>query len=192
MAVSDIYHKHMTQRVASDPHWTVNCTAYCGAMAVNDSVLGGLLGINGRAFRALSDEPNPDPSSPGLNLQQIQQVCRKLRVPFYNMTGNGWDDLRNAVGQGTVASSRAILQLWYGAIPPEYRAQDSADFGHAVLAVAFDFAGRRVRASDPLAKVTRWYPESVLRDAAAEFSRRTGHADSFVWYGITRRVPLKK
>jgi hypothetical protein len=173
----------MTQRVPSDPYWQVNCSAYALAMLVNDSVLGGLTNITGRRMRALSTEPTPDPGSPGLNLGQLKGVAQKLSVPFYVKSGQPWSALRNAVGSG---ASRAVLQLEYDEIPLAYRCQASSNFGHAVLVVAFD--GDRVRASDPLCSVTKWYPESALRHAAEWFAEHRANSHG-VFYGISRVVP---
>jgi hypothetical protein len=180
--IMSVYHKHMTQRVPSDPYWAQNCTAYCAAMAINDSVLGGLTGITGRMVRAMSSEPVPDPASPGLNLSQCVQVAKKLRVPLYDKTGQSWTLLRKAVGSG---ASRAIIQVEYDEIPAAFRCQQSSDFGHAVLAIAFD--GDRIRVSDPLCDMTKWYPESAIRHAAEYFAQKTGV--SGVRYAVTRVVP---
>lgn len=181
--LSNIYHTHMTQRVPKDPHWTVNCTAYCAAMLINDSVLGGLTGITGARIRAMSDEPTPDSGSPGLNIQQIVNVARKLRVPIYDKSGESWATLKGRVGSG---ASRALVQIYYDALDP-YGCQSAGTFGHAAVLVAFD--GSRVRMSDPLCTVTRWYPESAVRHAAEVFAKQTGM--SGIRYAVTRVVPKK-
>lgn len=185
MAITDgVYHQHMTQKVPSDPYWRVNCTAYCLAMCINDSVLGGMTGINGQNMRALSNEPNPDPGSPGLNLSQCEGVARKLHVPFFDKTGESWATAMSRVG---AAGSRAIVQIDYASLGA-LRCQANGDFGHAIVAVLFDAANNRVRASDPLCAVTRWYPEAIIKQAAERFARNTGQA-SGIRYGITRVVP---
>lgn len=65
------------QLKAHDPNGPVNCTAYSGAWLVDAA--GGK--TTGRKVRAATDEPKPDPKSPGLNLPQVDAAIRKL-TPF--------------------------------------------------------------------------------------------------------------
>ena len=177
-----VYHKHMTQRVAADPHWQVNCTAYTGAMLINDSVLGGLEGINGRLVRALSSEPTPDPASPGLNVIQIDAVCKRLRVPFYDKTGESWTKLKNYVGRE--GASRCILAVYYDVMQekaPGLVCQRTGSFSHSILVINVN--NGVVHASDPLCAVTKDYPEAVIRAAAIK------QADGGLFFGISRTVP---
>ena len=179
-----IFHEHMTQRVPTDPHWTVNCTAYCAAMLINDSVLGGLLGVTGRAVRAASNERNPDPGSPGLNIVQVQYVARNtFKVPLDDNSGQNWDQLQATAQSG----HRVLLQLDYKTMGA-YRAQAGGDFGHAVVVVNFTHNGTRVNASDPLAVKMRSYPAEVIHEAARVFARDTGLNTGLRWCN-TRAVP---
>lgn len=175
------YHKHMTQRVPSDPHWQVNCTAYCAAMLANDATTGGLIGITGRFIRAKSSEPNPDPNSPGLNIGQVRSVLTALRVPTTDETGGE----RGGVLDALHAGKRILLQVQYGELGA-YRAQ-AGDFGHAL--VLFDTIGDDVWGSDPLASKSRRYPRGVVFDAARVFARNTGVNEGLRWMA-TRSVPL--
>lgn len=175
-----VYHRHMTQRVPSDPHWQVNCTAYCGAMLVDDATIGGLVGITGRWIRAHSSEPNPDPNSPGLNIGQVRSVMTGLHVPTEDRTGQNRDDVITALRQ----DRRVLLQVQYGELGA-YRAQ-AGDFGHA-LVLFYDPDGGKVWGSDPLASKARLYPEDVMFDAARVFARKTGQATGLRWM-TTRAV----
>jgi hypothetical protein len=175
--LATVYHKHLTQRVPSDPYWQYNCAAYATAMAVNDSVLGGLSNVTGQRIRALSSEPIPDPTSPGLNVSQCVAAAGKLGVRMYRKQ-EPWHVLRNRVGSG---ASRALLPVHYDSMDP-FGCQSAGDFGHMLLVVLFD--GDRVRASDPLCDVTKWYPENVLRRAAETFVNGTT-----ITYAVTRVVP---
>ena len=65
------------QLTQGDPNGGVNCTAYAGAWIVEAA--GGK--TTGRKVRAATDEPKPDPKSPGLNLPQVDAAIRKL-TPF--------------------------------------------------------------------------------------------------------------
>lgn len=180
-----IYHKHMTQRVSSDPYWQYNCAAYATAMAVNDSTLGGLnVGgfVTGRRIRSLTNEPTPDPASPGLNVGQCVYAAKKLGVILYPKTEH-WDVICDRVG---AAGSRAILPIYYDALDP-YGCQSAGTFGHMVELVAYDADKDRMRASDPLCSVTKWYPAAALRKAAETFAH-----GSYINYAYTRVVPLVK
>jgi hypothetical protein len=89
-----------------------------------------------------------------------------------------WGVAMNQLGSG---ASRIIMPIYYDALDP-YGCQASGTFGHMILLVAKD--GDRIRASDPLCNVTKWYPESAIKKAATVFAGR-----DILWYGITRVVP---
>lgn len=183
-----VYHKHMTQRVPSSPTWQYDCTAYCMAMLVNDSTLGGLQSITGRRIRLLSNEPTPDPASPGLNLQQMKAVAGKLRIPFYLKTGEPWAKLVARVGRE--GASRAILQVDYDIIQaqaPGLACQRTGDFDHALLIV--NVHDGKVRASDPLCSGTKEYPEMAIKAAADKFGRDHGMVGGGLYYAVSRVVP---
>jgi hypothetical protein len=180
--VADLYHKHMTQVVPSDPYWRYNCTAYCGAMAITDATLGGTK-ITGRIIRAESNESTPDPRSPGMNFSQLATCFQRYRVEWNDHQGEPWSNLVDALHQGR----RVILQLDYGELG-NYRAQAGGDFGHAFLLIR-TAPGDQVRASDPLAKAPRNYPADVLQKAARVFARSTGVPEGLRW-ASTRVVPM--
>lgn len=175
-----IYHRHMTQRVPSDPNWAVNCTAYCGAMLADDSTLGGLLGITGKLIRAKSSEPDPDPGSPGLNILQVRSVLTGLRIPTQDMTGSPRGDVLEALEEGR----RVLLQLTYGKLGA-HRCQ-SGSFGHAVVLVKIAPDGD-LWASDPLCNRAKKYPREVVFDAAQDFARDTGVSNGLRWL-MTRKI----
>jgi hypothetical protein len=179
------YHKHYTQRVPSDPNWRVNCTAYCGAMMADDITLGGLLGVSGAVVRAASDEPHPDPASPGLNLQQVDTAIRKAyRVSIANQTGKSWSSLAALLR----SRHRILLQIDYASLGG-YRAQANGDFGHAIVLVEFRDGGKLIYASDPLASTARLYPAAIIQKAATVFAHNTGLA-SGLWFANSRAIPV--
>lgn len=64
---------------------SVDCTAHGGAWCCAAHTVGATI-LNGRQVRLASNEPIPDPRSPGLNVQQVDDAIRKLtggRVDFY-------------------------------------------------------------------------------------------------------------
>lgn len=69
--------KRYQQLNNGDPHGPVNCTAWCGAWLV-DASSDGRITTTGEKVRAASSEPKPDPSSPGLNLPQVDAAVFRL------------------------------------------------------------------------------------------------------------------
>lgn len=182
-----VYHRHMTQRVTTDPYWRVNCGAYSGAMLINDSVLGGLTGITGKYVRSLSSEPVPDPGSPGLNIPQVLNVMRKLHVPAWDMTDHPWHDLTDALQEGR----RVTLSIDYGELAEVNKCQGHADFGHQIVLIDYRKADDTVRGSDPLCSGVRRYRVSAIQPAARAFARQTGVMIGVRW-AMTRQIPQVK
>jgi len=182
-----VYHRHMTQRVSTDPYWQYNCSAYSAAMLINDATLGGLLGITGRYVREHSSEPIPDPQSPGLNIQQIIGVSNRLRVQITDKTGRPWSELVAALEEGR----RVGLQLDYGELPGASKCQARGDFGHMIVIAKVREDGVGMPGSDPLCSGVRVYRASELRHAAEVFARATG-INSGVRWCTTRRIPVVK
>ena len=181
------YHRHMTQRVTTDPYWRVNCNAYSGAMLVVDSTLGGMTGITGKLIRSLSSEPVPDPDSPGLNIPQVLNVCRKLHVPMTNMEGHSWAEVNKALNE----RRRVTLAIDYGELPEVDKCQGHADFGHQIVLIErFTSPGGTevIRGSDPLCTGPRVYVAERLQKAAIKLARDTGIATG-VRFAMTRPIP---
>lgn len=177
----DLYHKHMTQKVYSDPNWRVNCTAYCAAMMITDATLGGV-NITGRLVRAESSEPNPSPGSPGLNITQIVNVAKGYRVEIKDHQKEPWAEAMRLLDQGR----RILMQVDYGELR-EYRCQ-AGDFGHAIVLVRPAEADGFIRASDPLCSESKRYPEAIVKEAARVFARNTGVSVGLRW-AATRIIP---
>lgn len=171
------------QLTAGDPHGGSSCAAYAGAMLVDYATTGGLW-ISGADFRRLSDEPTPDPASPGLNLEQVCAVSRKLRVPFVNRTGQTWETL-----QASLRGYRGIhLSIWYEALPESLRVQKNPPVGgHSVAVTAVDATGRLL-VWDPLRGGPAWMSAAAVKAAAAAFAKRAGGAG--LYWAQTRVVPL--
>jgi hypothetical protein len=178
----DLYHKHMTQRVYSDPNWRVNCTAYCAAMLITDATLGGA-DVTGRIVRAWSSEPNPSPGSPGLNITQIIDVAWQFRVKITDHQKQPWSEAMRLLDDGR----RVLMQLDYKELG-KYRCQATGDFAHAVVLVRPAEADGFIRVSDPLCSEGKRIPEAVVKEAARVFARRTGVDVGLRWCA-TRVVP---
>ena len=178
-----VYHQHMTQRVPSDPYWRVNCTAYCAAMLINDATLGGLYRVTGANVRAYSNEPKPDPASPGLNISQIRNVAqRNFRVTLADRTGNGWSTLMTELHN----NRRILLQLDYGSLQEQDKCQSGGNFDHAVVLVR-DTGLNTILVSDPLCSSAKNMSETALRKAATDFGNKHGGK---LWWAMTRPIPI--
>jgi hypothetical protein len=174
----------MTQRVSSDPYWKYNCTAYCAAMMTNDATLGGLFGVTGSRFRQYSDEPIPQPGSPGLNIKQIAAVARdRYRVNLADRTGNNWDALMHELARGR----RVLAQVEYASLGNYRLGQPGGDFAHAILLI--QPTPNAIVCSDPLYSKSQSIPKSVINDAMADFAQTTGHVRSYLWWAMTRPIP---
>jgi len=176
---------HRRQLVASDPYGRYNCTAYAAARAIDAATVGGLK-VDGVTIRALSNEPVPNPSSPGLNIPQVVAVSRKLRVPLYDRSGDGWDAVvgfLDLIGPGR----RVLAQIDHDAWAEKCQATGS--FLHALTLDALRRKDGRLQilGSDPLCSALRWYDASNVRVAMAAF---TGGDPRRLSFAITREIPL--
>jgi len=62
----------------------VDCTAWGGALCA-DAHTQGAIKLSGRAIRLASDEPVPDPRSPGLNVAQVDAAIYRLTAGRVNL-----------------------------------------------------------------------------------------------------------
>lgn len=172
---------------------SVDCMAWAASRGIGHATCGATV-PTGRRIRLLSDEPTPDPMSPGLNLYQVARVAREdygvnLEVHGSTLTQVSWEEYeeRRLAGQGCVIA-----------------------LGYAPIADSFLDAGRGFRANhgmfesihatyDPLADGRhssvwefdgRVYPRSIIRDAAGELriNDSTTVRDGKVWAAFTRDV----
>jgi len=183
--MSTAYHRHMTQRVSSDPHWRVNCMAYAGAMVINDATLGGEFGVTGQNVRKYSDEPNPDPGSPGLNIQQIVNVARdRYRVNLANRIGNDWNTMLHELQSGS--GRRIFAAIEYKELGDD-RCQAGGDFAHAIVIVRS--SPNALLVSDPLCSTAKWISKTRVNAAMVAMAKTTGHGPGYLWWGMTRPIP---
>ena len=93
------------QLQGGDPNGGVNCTAYGAAWLVGAA--GGK--TTGRKIRAATNEPKPDPKSPGLNLPQVDAAVRKLTpFDFDTRLGDPVSDAEARVRDGRWAEVQVI------------------------------------------------------------------------------------
>lgn len=175
--------QHQHQLVSSDPYGKFNCTAYSFAMMVDAVTIGGIK-KTGKEIRAMSNEPVPDPKSPGLNIVQLEAIAKKMDFQLFDRTGNSWEQCLEYLQNG----QRVILQLDSGDLGAS--ACKVSDVGHAMLlqAAPDDYRPTEVLGNDPLCKEEKWYPRATLKKAAEHFARQTG-INNGIRFAVSKVVP---
>lgn len=174
--------KHQTQRNFSDPYRMYNCAAYSMAMFIDRATLGGLM-VNGETVRALTDEPRPDPSSPGLRLEQLDAVAARLRITLNVHKNTTFAQLRTWVKEGRGAILNGDRDQ-FGDLPcpDNFRGLHSV-FVHAI------FPDGAWLVSDPLcAKVAR-VPAAAVKAYAEKYGRQAGLGSGNIAFATTRPTP---
>ena len=171
-----------------------DCTAHSASDAIDHATCGAK-DPGGRTIRLATNEPIPDPDSPGLNLGQVANVALSrygvyldVRTGSRAVTWGEYERRRNE-GQG------AIIQLSYRPIAAtKYDAFGSRFFGgHAMfesIHATYD------PGADGLHGPGRWkhdgsvYPRSLMRSAAGQLvlGPKTTVGDGRVWAAFTRDV----
>lgn len=153
----------------SAPTGGYDCTAYSAAMAIDRATLGGTF-VTGRQVRLASDEPYPDPGSPGLNLRQIDAVASKWHVDITNRTRAPWSAVIGMLKEGR----GVILQGDADQLPLKYNGQVGFTGDHAVYINHVSGDGD-LYLMNPLVKTGAIEcPESVLRAYAEKLARAAG------------------
>ena len=187
--------RHQPQLNASDPYGGVNCSAYSAAIMVDRATIGGVR-VTGKDIRAASNEPRPEPGSPGLNIEQVIAAAFRLtRVNFTPRRGS-WSVMLKHLGPSGV-----LLPGDYDQIPPAFDCQPGFNDLHMV-AINNENSGSVTAADgrvygpgecaltyDPLCPAFRWVPLAVLRKYAEKYARRVGYTGGVI-YATTRATPL--
>lgn len=160
--------KHVRQLLVGDKYGGTNCTASSAAMAIDRATMGGI-GVTGKTVRAASNEPIPDPASPGLNLPQIVNVAFGWHVILQNRTGAPWASVIAALKEGR----GLVLQGDYDQIPPGFSGQLNFKGDHAVYVNHVSGDGD-LYWQDPLRAAAIEIPEAIARAYAEKFARTVG------------------
>lgn len=165
-----------------------DCTATVGAMAA-DVASQGLVLVNHADVRRNTNEPRPDPASPGLTLQQVADSVRRIsgesllsREPIRD----SWDELVGAL----VAGAWAMVAAWRGVLVDNgYGGSSPFRAGHAYL-YGYDQNEMAFVLADPL--VPRWMrvaPRIVARGAREYLVRYGAGAQAGdAYYSLTPDV----
>lgn len=152
----------------------IGCTDTAFAMAIDGASEGAVM-VTEAQVRALSNEAKPDPASPGLNLDQLVQVAKRLHVEFTNRSGDSWSTMLDELAQ----NARVVAQLWYPVL-------GGGSIGHAVYVERVKDGKARI--VDPVKGTYEWVDAGTLRRAMREFADRSQQVVGLRW-GVTRRAP---
>lgn len=175
MASRKRYSPKPLQQTLSFEGKLIGCTDTAFAMCVDAETIGGVR-VSEATVRGLSDEAHPDPNSPGLNLDQLEDVARKLHVGFTSQKGKGWA----ALVESLMTNHRLVAQLWYADL-------GGSKIGHAVYVEQL-LSGKALIV-DPMKGKPQWVPSATLRKAMLSFAVRAGVKGGGLFYGQTDRTP---
>ncbi len=161
-----------------------DCTAYSAAMAIDRATIGGTE-VTGRQVRLSSDEPYPDPHSPGLNIPQVSTVAGKWHVDLISRRGAPWSAVMAMLNEGR----GVLIQGDYDQIPAAYSGQLSFKGDHAIFANHLNGDDTEIWWMDPLNHKGAFYiPVKVVRNYAEKLARTWGIAPGLS-VAMTRITP---
>ncbi len=172
---------HQRQINAGDKYGGFNCTAYSAAMAIDRATMGGTI-VTGRQVRANSNEPVPDPQSPGLSLPQVVNVAFGWHVELDNRSGAPWSSLLAALKEGR----GLILQGDYDQMGA-YSCQTSFKGPHAIFCNHVSGDGD-IYTYDPLCSAGREVPAPTIRAYAEKLAKTWGSYPGLL-FATTRITP---
>jgi hypothetical protein len=171
--------------ISHDRYGWVDCGAFAGAMAAAFDTCGGVA-LTGAQVRHDTNEPVPDPQSPGLSLAQVHAALAKHGVDLDVRYRMPWADFAKAIDSG----HGAMLEVGYAPIAASrFDAGQGFRDTHMILVLP----GWIVM--DPLASglggTYRYhgeaYPEALLRQAAGAMTLSTGTVgQGYVYAALTR------
>jgi hypothetical protein len=183
-------------QLGAGPTGPVDCTAWAASRAIAHATCGEKV-PTGRTIRRHSDEPIPDPASPGLNLYQVADVAREVFGVHLDVR-TGW----RALSWGEYEARRkggaaAVIQVSYAPIADSlYDAGRGFRGGHALFESRHDTLdsladGRTTGVYDRDVEGVRIYPRNLMRRAAGDLviGRGSGYpirvGEGKVWCAFT-------
>ena len=167
-----------------DKYGGVNCAAYSTAMAVDRHTMGGIV-VTGAVVRRATNEPIPDPGSPGLNIPQLVHAVFGWHVQLNNRTGAPWSALMAALHE----HRGVVLSGDYDQIPSKYSGQVGFKGDHSVYVNHLSNDGNELWWMDPLNKAGGFYiPASVAKAYAEKYAKTIGTYPGLAFI-TTRQTP---
>ncbi len=161
-----------------------SCAAFVGAMA-HDYAACGNPHYTGAQVRNQTNEPIPDPASPGLTITQVANALAKLGTPVTTFARLAWSDVEHLIDTGHYVS----LCGKYSVIRPTAFSGDPNFYGNHQIGIPPGW-----EAQDPLCDGRRAgiykyqheaYPRDLLRRFAGAFVVTYRHPD-----GSTYGAPI--
>jgi hypothetical protein len=149
----------------------IGCTETAFATGVDDVTFGAVI-VNERICRKLSGEVPPDPSSPGLNQDQLVGIATQLHIDYSNHTGLNREYVRQVLGN----NQRVVAQLWYSGV-------GGGNIGHAWLLERRRYRKGRwqLQCVDPVPGTRFYYDEDKVFAAMHTFAEKTGLTNGLRW-----------
>lgn len=162
-------HNWPGQLTSGDRYGSSGCAAYCFAKGLEFDTCGDIIATGAR-IRQLTNEPIPDPASPGLHHGQLRDVAAKYGLRLDVVYGAPWDEFEDANRDHAVLLAVNYRPIQYSS----FSGQRSFSGNHELLVLPVRYtydplcdgrisAGRRVFRGPAV------YPESLLMQAAAAF-----------------------
>lgn len=134
------YPTHQNQLSAywGGPYGSTNCTANAGGM-VGEAHTCGATRLSGATIRAATNEPIPDPRSPGLNLGQVDTALYRLTGGAIDLDTHyryDWTALQRRIVDG----AQAILQIQRKVMVDRGYAKGNLFGGGHAVAIGYDGA----------------------------------------------------
>lgn len=172
--------KHQKQINSGDVNGGVNCTPVSTAIAIDRATLGGCM-VTGKYIRAHSDEPNPDPGSPGLNIGQVCDVAQDMGVRIIAEHSTTF-----AKPLARLAENRGIVLAGDYDQMGAFSCQANFLKLHAIYVNNLNTPKTSLLVYDPLCQKYRYIPIDVIERYAEKYATQAGGK---LWYGYTRVTP---
>ena len=161
------------QLTSGDRWGSYNCAAYALAKGLEFDTCG-VVQRTGADIRSLTDEPIPNPNSPGLHHGQLRDVAAKFGVRLELINGGPWDEVDDALASG----HGVLLAVNYREIRGTTFSGQRSFYGNHELFVmpalfTYDsLADGRTSSGTRVFDGPAEYPVSLLRRAAGDFVTR--------------------
>lgn len=163
----------------SDKYGRYNCGAVAAAVAIDRATLGGVM-INGQDVRRATNEPIPDPGSPGLNMAQLCKAAKTFHVDLTEVRGGTFAALLKRLGE-----IRGVVLAGEGTALGKDICQVGFKGGHAVFLNNLSTDGSKIVVYNPLCPTRRYFPVATVRKYAEAF----GAAHGGLNWAYTRVTP---
>ncbi len=159
-----------------------SCAAFVGAMA-HDYATCGLNHVTGQQVRNLTNEPIPDPKSPGLTIYQVAAALARLNVPVTPFLRMSWSTVESLLASGHYVS----LCVAYSVIRPTRFSGDPNFYGGHQIGVPPGFEVQDPLCDGRRAGIYKYhhepYPVDLVKRAAGAFRVTINGVPSNLGYG---------